>query len=80
MIRNIGGCDCRDCNNGRFPNRAWWKHVWKKEVEEEIKDKIGFIKIPAGLTPPAENRKGSGIINDTPAKPIVVKNDVYDTQ
>ena len=33
---------------------------------------VGVIKIEAGLTPPAENRKGSGVINDTPVKPIVI--------
>ena len=73
MIRNVGGCDCRDCNNGRFPDRSWWKRIWQKEVEKEIIElPIGVIKIEAGLTPPAENRKGSGVINDTPAKPIVI--------
>ena len=38
MIRNVGGCDCRDCNNGRFPDRSWWKRIWQKEVQEEICD------------------------------------------
>lgn len=37
---NIGVCQCRDCNNGRFPDRTWWKRIWKKEIEEELKDEI----------------------------------------
>jgi hypothetical protein len=36
MIRNVGGCNCRDCNNGRFPDRSWWKRIWKKEAESDL--------------------------------------------
>lgn len=36
--RNVGGCDCKDCNNGRFPDRTWWKRIWQKEIEEELEE------------------------------------------
>lgn len=33
---NLGGCECKDCGNGRYPDRSWWKRIWKKEVNEDI--------------------------------------------
>lgn len=36
---NFGGCDCRDCHMGRFPDRTWWKRFWQKELEEEAIEK-----------------------------------------
>ena len=34
---NVGGCNCFDCNNGRTQDRSWWKRIWKKEIDEELK-------------------------------------------
>lgn len=33
-MKNLGGCQCKDCNNGQFSTRAYDKRLWQQEVED----------------------------------------------